>query len=1382
MTDIVAGRYRVERVIAQGGMGEVVAVIDQSTGKNLALKRLLDSSDARTVGMFEREYHTLIGLKHPRVIEVYDYGVYRGRPYYTMELLDGQDLRQLAPLPYRRACAYLRDIASSLALLHARKLIHRDVSPRNVRVTSDGRCKLIDFGALANFGTPGIIVGTAPYIAPESLQRSEVDHRADLFALGAVGYWLLTGTNAFSAPAITALPIAWRRVPRPPSEFIDSADREQWLEPIPPELDQLILSLLTLNPLGRPATTVEVIERLTTIADLEPEREELSSRSYLHGGASVGRQRERERLHQSLTEAISGNGATVTLEGVPGIGRTHVLNGLALEAQLAGATPIVVDAKLHRGVYGVAHALVEKILAMLPEESVEAAPEHAPILRRFSPLFASRLPRAHDPEVLPPGELRRRTQNALLEWLFAVSARRPLVIAVDNVQRADEGSAALLATLAHGAEAHAVLLVTAKDPGEPPVSAAALRALSEAGTTLLLRGLSRDDVHELVKSLFGPVHNTARLAEWLHNFCAGNPRACMDLVHHLVDTRVIRFKEGIWVLPQELRKSELPENLEQAMDIRLKRLDTMAVRLAEALCVHRGALPIEHCLKIAALEGVQQPHAALEALAREDILVQTGASYYFNQDTLRERLYARLPEGSKKQFHRHFGHLLSGQGQEVNAMLDAGWHLLKGDSELEGAKLLAAAGKLLAFTNDEFAPAVPALKAALKVMRAHGRARHEVIQLLAPLAVAGYRADHRLAAEFGDDAIDMLQILIGLTVARRLRPWLGRYVSLYLGLAWGFLRSIVVHGISGAREFKSYITLYFLCANSLTGVATICLNAERARKFSEALEPLTVLGKDHAACVAYEFTQVLVRLPEDRIAEVVAGAKRLAARFEDRTRPIRALPEESRLLLHGGVYFALGAMSCFRDDDSALHYADRLDQFGLKLYAMAADQVRMIHHMFRGNMALASQYRERIEMHALQAGTGWQVEIWAPCATMLAYTLTRDIIGIKAGAEILDRLSVEVPTVQRNAQLARCTLYLFKGKYQLSYDIRTGVLGATKPRGYIGWPAAMGGQVQTLVALGRPEEAKRVALELMDSMTEADEPYITMYLQMYVGLADAEVALMQHASAKRRIDALIEKHQANEGPLILGYLHMTGVRIALAMRDRAAAEAHLANVERWLKPTGNPVLVAQCEHLAREVQRFVHDTHEALVRTSLWPAISSEVDTVRSVLSQCGTERERADQALSMIVSKARGAGGYLFAYDRETQQLRVMAPLRADEPPPELVDAVRALARASSEDPDGPTHTVTALTEKPDPSGHRVGDIVYRTFLLFIPHRGIPRAAGAISVVEGALPLVDPPGPVLDVVARALFESVNDQVTARTMTRVGAANTSRVEDSERCS
>src|SRR5262245_51948856 len=132
----IAGRYLVEEVLGRGGMATVYRVLDTATGARCALKRARGGgagSGERRKQLLEREYYTLAQLAHPRIIAVYDFGRDERGPYYTMELLDGSDLASLGRVPWPQACALLRDVASSLSVLHSRGLLHRDVSARNVR-------------------------------------------------------------------------------------------------------------------------------------------------------------------------------------------------------------------------------------------------------------------------------------------------------------------------------------------------------------------------------------------------------------------------------------------------------------------------------------------------------------------------------------------------------------------------------------------------------------------------------------------------------------------------------------------------------------------------------------------------------------------------------------------------------------------------------------------------------------------------------------------------------------------------------------------------------------------------------------------------------------------------------------------------------------------------------------------------------------------------------------------------------------------------------------------------------------------------------------------------------------------------------------------------
>src|SRR4051812_45361488 len=211
---VLAERYAVRALIGHGGMSFVYRVRDLVAGSEVALKQLVLPNGATTsaaAALFEREFHILAQLRHPHVIAVHDYGLLDSSSYYTMELLDGGDLRERAPVPWRESCRLFFEVCSSLALLHSRRLLHRDISPRNIRCTPDGRAKLIDFGAMAPMNAGAAeVVGTAPFVAPETLHRLALDARTDLFSLGATLYYALTGRLAYPARTFADAMAAWR--------------------------------------------------------------------------------------------------------------------------------------------------------------------------------------------------------------------------------------------------------------------------------------------------------------------------------------------------------------------------------------------------------------------------------------------------------------------------------------------------------------------------------------------------------------------------------------------------------------------------------------------------------------------------------------------------------------------------------------------------------------------------------------------------------------------------------------------------------------------------------------------------------------------------------------------------------------------------------------------------------------------------------------------------------------------------------------------------------------------------------------------------------------------------------------------------------------------
>jgi serine/threonine protein kinase len=210
--------YEVSSLLGRGGMGEVYRARDKRLERYVALKVLpvVYSTDPERLRRFEQEARTAGKLNHPNILTVHDIGVNDGAPYIVTELLEGEELREQlkkGPVAQRRVLAYGRQIADGLAAAHTKGIVHRDLKPENIFVTSDGRVKILDFG-LAKLKepyagrtietvqspntTPGVVMGTANYMAPEQVRGQEAEERSDIFALGVILYEMLRGERPFS--------------------------------------------------------------------------------------------------------------------------------------------------------------------------------------------------------------------------------------------------------------------------------------------------------------------------------------------------------------------------------------------------------------------------------------------------------------------------------------------------------------------------------------------------------------------------------------------------------------------------------------------------------------------------------------------------------------------------------------------------------------------------------------------------------------------------------------------------------------------------------------------------------------------------------------------------------------------------------------------------------------------------------------------------------------------------------------------------------------------------------------------------------------------------------------------------------------------------------
>ncbi|HEX4351836.1 MAG TPA: serine/threonine-protein kinase, partial [Polyangiales bacterium] len=603
----VAGRYVIEAPLGRGGMSAVYRVRDLRSGALVALKRGFAGSPRKMrkrQELLEREFNTLTQLAHPSIIEVYDYGVDdRHFPYYTMELLDGGDLHDSGQLSWQRVCELLRDVASSLAIVHSRGMIHRDVSSRNVRCTADGRAKLIDFGAMTSMGVAQDVVGTPPFLAPEVLQMQSLDARADLFSLGALAYFLLTGRHAYPARRLHELRDSWRSTPIAPIRLVPD---------MPVALSALVMQLLALDRSTRAFSAPDVMSRLCTLAGLPVTEQAQVSRAYLTTPTLVGRDRELVTARKHMLSLARGDGGTLLVSGVSGSGRTRMLDACALEAKLVGAQVIRAGANNERADWDVARVLAAQLLHLLPEQAKEAARLSRDVLAQVIDAF--KIERIASQSSAPVE--RNALIRALRDFFLTLARSQRLVIVVDDADLIDEPSAALLAALANKTERHPILLALSVDRESKPNASASLRLLHLVGTSLELSQLSAEQTESLMRSVFGAVAHLPLMAAKIHALSQGNPRAVMELVQHLVDRDLARYQSGSWSLPDRLSERDLPTTLAASLAARLARLSDDAREVCEALCLSDldGGLPFESCVALSSHRDSKRTFHAFDEL------------------------------------------------------------------------------------------------------------------------------------------------------------------------------------------------------------------------------------------------------------------------------------------------------------------------------------------------------------------------------------------------------------------------------------------------------------------------------------------------------------------------------------------------------------------------------------------------------------------------------------------------------------------------------------------------------------------------------------------------------------------------------------------------
>ncbi|MBL7170472.1 MAG: protein kinase [Candidatus Omnitrophica bacterium] len=268
------GKYKLLREIGKGGMAIVYKALEAGTQRNVALKVLLPNMvDRSTVERFNREARAMARLKHPNIIEVYDFGMTGGQHYLAMEFIEGESLKTLikrkGPLSVEESLDIIAQAGKALAYAHSEGMIHRDIKSGNIMITKEGKVKVMDFGLVQIAGvtrvtTEGSAVGTVEYMSPEQASDEELDSRTDIYSLGVTMYEMLTGHPPFEGDSFQAVLIKQK------SETAPSMKKSR--PEIPMELEEITQKAMAKDITQRYQKAEELLDDINRLRGIEVQR------------------------------------------------------------------------------------------------------------------------------------------------------------------------------------------------------------------------------------------------------------------------------------------------------------------------------------------------------------------------------------------------------------------------------------------------------------------------------------------------------------------------------------------------------------------------------------------------------------------------------------------------------------------------------------------------------------------------------------------------------------------------------------------------------------------------------------------------------------------------------------------------------------------------------------------------------------------------------------------------------------------------------------------------------------------------------------------------------------------------------------------------------
>jgi tetratricopeptide (TPR) repeat protein len=677
------GRYQVKKFLGEGGKKKVYLVHDTLLDRDVAFALIkTEKLDDATRTRVTREARAMGRLgDHPNIVTIHDLGDHEGQPYIVIPVMPGGDVEGLiekAPerrLPIEQAVGIAKAICRGLEYAHGKGIIHRDIKPGNVWLSADGTVKIGDFGLALAVDLPrltheGMMVGTYYYMPPEQAMGGEVTPRADLYSVGAMLYEMVTGRPPFTGD--DAVAIIGQHINTPPVS-------PNWHRPeLSPALAALILRLLEKDPQKRPASATEVLKAIEAIeagkvGKVSSKEAAALAENPLYRRVFVGREAELRQLQSAFDAATSGQSSLTMVVGEPGIGKTALCEQLATYVSLRNGRALVGHC-YEEGSFSLPYlAFVEALrtyaqsrdVSELKKELGTGAADVARIVSEVRERLKIQPRPKGDPE-----EERYRLLQAVTDFLGNAAVAQPLLLVVEDLHSADQGTLEMLGHVARNLAGKRVLLVgTYRDievDRTHPLSAALaeLRRLPSFGR-VLLRGLNADEVRRMLASITGQEVPWG-LAEAVHRQTEGNPLFVQEVVRYLAEDKAItRGEGGRWQVtrdtPIEMR---IPDGLRDVIGKRLSGLSEGCNRLLPVAAVIGRDFRLEVLQKVSGMSDEELFEALEEAKKAVVVEERAGAgavvNYRFAHAFFRQTLYEEIIAPRRIRLHQQVARALEG--------------------------------------------------------------------------------------------------------------------------------------------------------------------------------------------------------------------------------------------------------------------------------------------------------------------------------------------------------------------------------------------------------------------------------------------------------------------------------------------------------------------------------------------------------------------------------------------------------------------------------------------------------------------------------------------------------------------------------------------------